>query len=322
MNQSANIENKLAAAANDAPPALLFEMIRSFVTLASTLNLSHAVKELDSTRQTVRRHISQLEATMGAPLFHVEDRRYRLSVLGESVLPTAKDILGRGKLWLRGQARSVGEMQRLHASKGDWMFYQQQQPLGKIWEDESALLRETFRAWSMAGREIESPCIAHVRPFLIINRHSEAGWICVEFGSKSAYVAWYGQDFARSNVGRPVSQMPAGEEFSNMIFAAYVEVQTAQMARLDHVWMRMPPAEGRQSTVYAYQRLMLSGTFPDGSPAVMTLVSPLDRVSIDGIEPAQMSEIGKVTPLDFRPEEAVFEDVSRKIALKSEEPAT
>ena len=45
---------------------LLFEMIRSFTTLAQTLNLSHAVAELNSTRQTVRRHISQLEALRSA----------------------------------------------------------------------------------------------------------------------------------------------------------------------------------------------------------------------------------------------------------------
>jgi len=38
--------------------AILFELLRSFTTLARTLNLSHAVKELRSTRQTVRRHIA------------------------------------------------------------------------------------------------------------------------------------------------------------------------------------------------------------------------------------------------------------------------
>ena len=44
---------------------LLFEILRSFTMLAATLNLSHAVKELGSTRQTVRRHISQLEDIKG-----------------------------------------------------------------------------------------------------------------------------------------------------------------------------------------------------------------------------------------------------------------
>ena len=47
--------------------AILFELLRSFTTLARTLNLSHAVKELRSTRQTVRRHIAQLEEMRGTP---------------------------------------------------------------------------------------------------------------------------------------------------------------------------------------------------------------------------------------------------------------
>ena len=56
-------------------PALLFEMIRSFVTLATTLNLSHAVAELGTTRQTLRRHIQQLEEAMNTALFEVDARR-------------------------------------------------------------------------------------------------------------------------------------------------------------------------------------------------------------------------------------------------------
>ncbi|MEP3512466.1 MAG: hypothetical protein ABJN38_11970, partial [Lentilitoribacter sp.] len=58
MNE--RMESDLAAKAIRKPTeshALLHEMIRSFTTLARTLNLSHAVKELGSTRQTLRRHI-------------------------------------------------------------------------------------------------------------------------------------------------------------------------------------------------------------------------------------------------------------------------
>ena len=61
---------------------LLFEMIRSFTTLAKTLNLSHAVSELNSTRQTVRRHIAQLEAVKGETLFTLESRQYHLTEAG------------------------------------------------------------------------------------------------------------------------------------------------------------------------------------------------------------------------------------------------
>lgn len=313
MNDATAIQNEVATAITDAPPALLFEMIRSFVTLASTLNLSHAVKELGSTRQTVRRHISQLEASMGAPLFMVEDRRYQLSTMGESVLPSAEDILARGKLWLAGQSRSVGELQRLHAHKDDWDFYQQQQPLGQIWTDQSLLLRETFRAWTMAGGEIESPLFAHVRPYLIIYRQSDVGWICVEFGQKSVYVNWFGQDYARSSIGRPISQMPAGKEFSHLIYEAFDEVQAAQMVRLDHVFTRMPRGESEGLAPVAYQRLIMSGFFPDRSSAVMSLVVPVETVKIKGLDAAKFTSLDPVEPMGFAPEDARFERMCRDI---------
>jgi len=68
---------------------LLFEMIRSFSTLAKRLNLSHAVEELGSTRQTVRRHIDNLEEIKGVVLFRVVDRRYELTEAGTHALPEA-----------------------------------------------------------------------------------------------------------------------------------------------------------------------------------------------------------------------------------------
>ena len=307
MNQATDIRNASVLRANNEPPALLFEMIRSFVTLAATLNLSHAVKDLGSTRQTVRRHISHLEDSMGEPLFLVEDRRYQLSPLGEAVLPSAKDILARGVLWLNGQSRSVGQLQQLHASRDDWDFYQQQQPLGLIWDDSSILLRETFRAWSMAGGEIESPLFAHVRPYLIIYRQSDVGWICVEFGQKSVYVNWFGQDYARSSIGRPISKMPAGEEFSHLIYEAFDEVQAAQMVRLDHVFTRMPRADSEGLAPVAYQRLMLSGFFPDKSSAVMSLVVPVEEVKITGLDLSRVEGLDPVEMIDIPLSEARFE---------------
>ncbi|WP_432816591.1 helix-turn-helix domain-containing protein [Sulfitobacter sp. JB4-11] len=294
-------------AQDQPPPALLFEMIRSFVTLASTLNLSHAVKDLNSTRQTVRRHIASLETAMGGPLFTVDDRRYHLTEMGESVLPDAKDILARGITWLRGQTSTFGHLQKLRAHVGDWDFYQQQQPLGSIWKDPSLLLRETLRAWAISSGEIEADTFRHVRPYLIIYRRSEVGWICVEFGEKSVYVNWFGLDFARSSIGRPISQMPAGEEFSYLIYQAFDEAEAKQMARLDHVFTRMPRRPSEKLSPVAYQRLILNGFFPDGSPAVMSLVQPVGQLNIAGLDISGMEGLLPMEMPDFTPEMALFE---------------
>ena len=109
---------------------LLFEMIRSFSKLAKTLNLSHAVHELSSTRQTVRRHIASLEEIKGEKLFEVINRQYALTEAGRNALPEADQILARGHAWLRGQLSGVdGMMQISYKGSDGWVFYQQQQKL-------------------------------------------------------------------------------------------------------------------------------------------------------------------------------------------------
>lgn len=312
MNKSMILTDSIYQEASDAPPALLFEMIRSFVALANTLNLSHAVKELGSTRQTVRRHISMLETAMGAELFCVKDRRYQLTAAGERALPDAKDILARGTTWLRGQVQSVGTLQSLKAVVGGWSFYQQQQPIGQIWKDPSILLRETFRAWAMSSGEIESPSFAHVRPHLMVYRESEAGWICVEFGEKSAYVEWFGLDYARSSIGRPIKQLPAGQAFGHLLDQAFFDIQATQLARLDHVFTRMPNTEGDNWSPMTYQRLMMAGFFPDRSPSVMTLVVPTADVNIRDLAPEHLNSLAKVGGLGFDPSDAIFEPACSK----------
>lgn len=307
MNKAVSLQDAMSSERVVAPPALLFEMIRSFVTLAAKLNLSHAVRELKSTRQTVRRHISTLEEAMGAPLFFVDDRQYFLTETGQNALADAKDILARGTTWLRGQSNTVGCLQHLKAKKGNWELHQEQQPLGKVWSDSSVLLRETFRAWTMSAGQIENELFAHVRPYLLIYRQTESNWICVEFGQKSVYVNWFGQDFARSSIGRPLSQMPAGEEFSHLLYQAYAEVQATETVRLDHVFTRMPYSGDGEPAPVCYQRLIMSGFFPDGSSAVMSLVLPVESVNISGIDPDSLIGLDPVEPLDFCASDARFE---------------
>lgn len=286
---------------------LLFEMIRSFTTLAQTLNLSHAVTELNSTRQTVRRHISQLESLRGEELFRTKDRRYELTEAGEAALPEARELLLHARAWSRGQTGVRSALQYMQAREGDWVFYQQQQPMGNIWHDESILLRETYRAWMMSSGQIESPNLAHVRPFLMVYRNSDSGWICVEFGARSAYVKWFGQDYARSSIGRPIARLPAGEEFGRLLDQSFLDIETTQMARLDHVYTRMPQRQDANQATMAYQRLMMAGFFPDKSPAVMTLVVPTINVNIAALDETQRVAMTEITQPDFDAAEARFE---------------
>lgn len=264
---------------------LLFEMVRSFSTLAKRLNLSHAVEELGSTRQTVRRHISNLEDIKGEILFRVVDRRYELTDAGKRALPEADEILARGHAWLRGQSYHVGGLQYLsHKEPNGWFFHQQQHTLRTIWTQESALMRETFRSWAMGGGNIEAEELRHMRPYLIVYRRTEAGWICVEFGDQSFYVRWFGQEKARSSVGNGIGNMPGGEGFARMLDQSFREVENTQNARIDHVYTMVPRGGHGELSAVNYRRLMLGGRFPDGSSALFALVEPTDEIEIFGID--------------------------------------
>lgn len=295
------------------PPALLYEMMRSFVTLADTLNLSLAVKELGSTRQTVRRHIMLLEEEMGAPLFRVDDRRYSLTEFGSNALPEAVELVSRGALWLRGTSRHEKGLQRISFGlPNGWTFEQQQQPLSEVWNGSSVLMRETLRAWTMSGGRIESPELAHVRPYLIVYRLETTGWLSVEFGEESFYVKWFGWAAARSGVGRNVGKLPGGPEFAQLLEQPYAEVTNTQGARLDHVYTQVPKGDQGTVTPVGYARLMMGGRFPDHSKALFALVEPTTELGIEGLDPGLIPEVAEDITVNFDKSLAKFEQKEDK----------
>lgn len=296
------------AKSNKAPPGLLFEMMRSFVTLARTLNLSHAVKELGSTRQTLRRHISLLEEEMGAQLFRVDDRRYSLTEDGEKALPEATALVARCTMWLRGASRhQEGLQQVIFGLPNGWSFQQQQHPLSWIWNGQSVLMRETLRAWAMSGGNIESPHLAHVRPYLLVYRLTSTGWITVEFGEESFYVLWYGWAAARSSIGRSVGSLPGGADFARLLEQPMEEVTNSQGARLDHVFTQVPKGEKGEITPICYTRLMMGGRFPDQSQALLTLVEADPNIEIEGLDTTALPPVPADVVVNFDPNAAKFE---------------
>ena len=187
-------------------PALLTEMMRSFSALARTLNLSQAVEELGSTRQTVRRHIAQLEEAMGEQLFEVQQRRYVLTERGERALTPAQVLLDQSLVWYRGQFEHVAGMLKFsYKADNGWIYHQQQQPMSVVWSCKSKLLRAALKAWTASEGQLESEEMAKVRPHIVVYRENADKWICVEVGEKSFYSAWFGWVRARSSVGRSLN---------------------------------------------------------------------------------------------------------------------
>ncbi|SPH22580.1 hypothetical protein ASD8599_03323 [Ascidiaceihabitans donghaensis] len=288
---------------SDLTNPLLFEMVRSFSMLAQELNLSHAVAKLGSTRQTVRRHIATLEELKGEQLFRVVDRQYTLTEAGIRALPQAEEIIALGHAWLRGQSSHVNGLQYLrHQEDNGWYFYQQQHALRSMWDTDSALLRETVRSWIMCGGRIEAPEMQHIRPYLIIYRFTPVGWICVEFGDESFFVRWFGKQKALSSVGQTLGKMPGGNDFARMLNVAFQETDITHNPRLDHVRTMVPRSDGGQPMPVNYRRLMLSGAFPDGSSALLSLVEPSADLDIFGFGPEDFREPDEDFALRFDPD--------------------
>ena len=308
--------NKLATTSTAVPvqqktPALLYEMIRSFVVLSEKLNLSHAVAELDSTRQTVRRHIAQLEDYMGISLFEVDERRYFLTERGKEILPEAKDILARGKIWVEGKARDVGGLMRLsHKEPNGWAFYQQQRPLTEIWGTEAGLLSHAFEAWTLGEGRLDSANFADLRPYIVVYRDSPNGWICVEVGQESFYTKWWGWAYASSSIGLPLSKFPGGPEFEAMLNYPFREVQANGGMRLDEVVTQIPREEGGPPIPLAYKRLLLASRFADGSFALIAAVDRSRRITIDGMDQSTLDVMPSDACVDFRAAQPKIEHLS------------
>lgn len=287
---------------------LLHEMIRSFTTLARTLNLSHAVKELGSTRQTLRRHIALLEQAKGTPLFSVEDRQYRLTEAGARALPEALDILARGNSWLSGTISHVDGLQHLsHSLPSGWNFWQQQRPISDLWKSGRPLLRETLRAWTISGGGLEHPELQHIRPYFMVYRDSPSGWICVELGDTSSYVSWFGWTNARSSIGRDIGKMPGGDDFARLLVMPFDEVRRTQNVRLDHVFTQIKRDEDGPLVPICYQRLLLGGRFPDDTFALISVVDRSYEIDIDGLPKTELKRMPEELVMKIDPSVLKYE---------------
>tara|TARA_B110000908_G_scaffold144552_1_gene174240 strand:+ start:508 stop:1410 length:903 start_codon:yes stop_codon:yes gene_type:complete len=282
------------------PPALLYEMMRSFTALARVLNLTQAVEELNSTRQTVKRHISQLEEAMGAKLFDVEQRRYVLTDFGQRALEPAELLLDQGKIWYTGSFQHVGGLLRFaFASETGSQYFQQQLPITSIWQGESGLLKAAVKAWSMSEGKLESQQMAQVRPYLLVFRENSEGWICTEVGEESFYSNWYGWAQARSSVGLNLNSFQGGKEFASLADRPFRDVAATHGIRLDQLMVQsVSPEDGAVNTVM-FDRLLMGVRMPDESPAVISVVDRSRVVQIAGLNGDILEKIPPRAKIDF-----------------------
>lgn len=264
--------------------ALLFEQMKSFVSLAATLNLSQTVRDLRSTRQTVRRHIALLEEARGEALFSLTDRRYSLTLAGKTSLREAKELISRGEAWLNNASGHIDGLFHLTSKHvTGFTYYLQQFPLSKLWKSTSELLPFGLRCWANAGGKIEAKSFKALRRYLMIFRQVGDDWVCVEVGDESSFATWYGWDRGRSSVGHGIANLPGGNGFANLLLQPFEETRVTEGLRLDHIHTRIKAPDTDELIPISYERLLMGCFFPDGSPAIAALVNRTHDINIEGL---------------------------------------
>mgnify|MGYP003669243460 FL=1 len=285
--------------------SLIYEILRSFTTLARTLSLSQAVAELNITRQTIRRHIRALEEIRGEPLLLLEGQRYSLTKSGEKCLEESMLLLAGFQEWLKGETgtslgRSGLQATSFQNHKG-LDFRAQQHPLLQLWRDGPPLLREGFKAWAAYDSQFEPLSASPLWDYLVVYRPLKGNWLIISIGEKSAYSTWVNRSWVRSAVGRPVTDSPTSPEMTAFVSATYDEALLLGSPRLDHIYTQVERTMGAGPAPIAYQRLLLPLVYPDRSVALANLVTLTNAIDIPDLPADKLPIVPEDLVMNFQP---------------------
>lgn len=280
-------------------------MVRAFVCLSRHLNLSKACSELNTTRQTVRRHITDLEAIFDAPLFEVVDRQYQLTSHGDELLDEAKALLLRLDSWA-GQSflkRNYSEgLEKLEYTDADGnVFHSQQHPVSQIALKGLPIMKKAFVAWGNAETRIEHESMDEIRPYTVIFRKGPAGWVFVHVGKESAYARWFGWAWSRSAIGKVMNDHNFSDEYKEFSRGAYSRIYDEGGVRFDHISAHLPK-DGGAPQPGTFQRLLLGCVFPDGTPGLILLAAITEQIEIDALEDADRPRLPAHLVMDSVPD--------------------
>lgn len=269
-------------------------MLRAFVSMSRTLNLTKTCQELGATRQTIRRHLNDLEHIRGETLFEIADRQYRMTSCGEAALPGAVSLLLDLDAW-SGQSAlkrsQVGGLEHSTYTDADgYEFFSQQHPISKIAMGGLPLAREALTAWGAATGQIEHAAMETIRRHTVLYRKGPSGWVFVDVGPESAYAKWFGWAWSRSAIGKLMNEDNVGDEFNEFISGAYSRIYEEGGVRLDHLYAYLPKDGGEPQPV-TFQRLLLGCLFPDGTPGLVVLALITRQIEIEALEESRLPDI-------------------------------
>lgn len=279
-------------------------MLRAFVCMSRNLNLSKACQELGATRQTVRRHLTDLEQIKGEQLFKVEDRQYHLTPFGQASLDGAKALLLQLDTWSGQSSLTKNFSEGLESSRyvdaEGREFFSQQHPVSQVALSGLPIIKKAFVAWGNAETRIEHKAMEVIRPYSVLYRKGPLGWVFVDIGTESAYAKWFGWAWSRSAIGKLMSEDNVGDEFNEFIAGAYSRIYDEGGVRLDHLFAYLPK-DGGDAVPVTFQRMLLGCVFPDGTPGLSVLAVITNQVEISALQEGHQTSIPEDLIMDSPP---------------------
>lgn len=262
-------------------PAVFLQMLNSFVTLGKTQNLSKTVELLGLSRQTIRRHIAELERRTNEKLFDTEYRQYRLTRRGKLLNIEAENLLSRANACLSNELTTPFDLLSMEivVDEQSWLFAQQH-PLLDIWSEGPPIIRAGFEAWTNCKGDLGDNAFKKIRPYMLVYRKYRGEWLIVEVGEKSAYGTWLGISNAKSELG---SALDLGEKYNSLLSdwrKPYEAAANSGSAWYDHISVCVPRFLDGPPIPVNYQRLLVACKFPDGQPAIGIFSARTDNCQI------------------------------------------
>jgi len=263
-------------------PATLYDVLRSFSVVARTLNIAHAAKELPITRQTVIRHISELEDYLGYKLFELVNRQYVLTKKGADFVIPVNLLLNQTHFLFRESSANVNGLSAVKAHiEEDYWFYAQRHTLVDVWSKAPPLIQHGLTAWMQGKALLYDEAMRKIAPYLVVYRRNKDDWICVEIGEKSSYASWLGADWARSAIGLSFDDDPIKSDADKFLLVAHENVARTGSPWYEHISTKFSRMEGGERVPINYQKLIIPIQFPSGDPAIAVLIARTNSVDIN-----------------------------------------
>ena len=281
-------------------PSTFFEMIRSYVAFADTLNLVEASKQLNLTRQTINRHLRELQELKGEVFYNRVGNKFVLTEDGKKACSEAKSLLAHTSQWLQNGYSVNSEFSKRIFAEDDEYLFVQEHPLIDVWHISPPLIQEGLKCWVEANGQLEHRAMKKIRPYLILFREHKDQWLCIEVGDNSSIASWLGWKWARSAIGTFLDTSEIASKNGRQMTDGYLHAAASGGICYEHICARLPRRTSDKLHPVNYQRLTFSFLLPNYERVLASLVARTNKITIDGVEPSAIPQMPEDDLMEFK----------------------